>query len=76
MVENVIVLLIQICIVVGLCWLVIYVLGQLGVPVPPRVVQIFWVIVMLIVLLLLWRAFGPIISGGRIGHSVAHPTLS
>lgn len=66
MVESVILLLIQICIVVGVCWLVIWVLGQLGVPLPPRVVQIFWVIVVLVVLLLLWRTFGGVLSGGHL----------
>lgn len=68
MVESVILLLIYICIVVGLCWLVIYVLGVLGVEIPAKVQQILWVIVLLIVLLLLWRAFGPVITGGRISQ--------
>lgn len=66
MVETVIMLLIYICLVVGLCWLVIWVLGQLGVALPPQVVKVFWVIVILIVILLLWRAFAPIIGGGRL----------
>lgn len=69
MVENVIMLLIQICIVVGLCWLVIWVLEKLGVSLPDRVIQIFWVIVVLIVILLLYRALSPIIGGGRIFRS-------
>lgn len=73
MVESVLVLLIYICVVVGLCWLVIYVLGVLGVAIPPKVQQILWVIVLLIVLLLLWRAFGPIISGGRLSHVGIYP---
>lgn len=62
MIENVILLLIYICLVVGVCWLVIWVLGQLGVPLPAQVVNIFWVIVVLIVLLLLWRTFGGVIG--------------
>lgn len=60
MVESVIILLIQICLVVGLCWLVIWVLGQLGVALPAQVIEIFWIIVVLIVILLLYRALGPI----------------
>lgn len=69
MVETVLLLLIYICIVVGLCWLVIWVLGKLGVEIPAQVVNVLWVIVVLIVLLLLWRAFGGIISGGSFLHN-------
>lgn len=56
MVETVILLLIQICVVVALCFIVVWVLGMLGVALPERVVQVFWVIVVLIVILLLYRA--------------------
>lgn len=66
MFENVISLLITICLVVGACWLVIWVLGQLGVTLPDQVIKIFWVIVVLIVILLLYRALAPGI-GGRLG---------
>lgn len=65
MVDSVILLLIQICLVVGVCWLVIWVLGQLGVPMPAQVINVMWVIVVLVVLLLLWRTFGGVISGGH-----------
>lgn len=58
MVETVLLLLIYICVVVGVAWLVIWVLGQLGVPLPSQVIRIVWVIVVLICLLILWRAFG------------------
>lgn len=76
MVESVLLLLIQICIVVGVCWLVIWVLGQLGVALPDQVIKIFWVIVILIVLLLLWRAFGGVLSGGRFSLMSYLPLLS
>lgn len=59
MVESVIMLLIYICVVVGVCWLVIWVLGQLGVALPAQVVKIFWVIVVLIIILLLYKMFAP-----------------
>ncbi len=59
MVENVIMLLIYICLVVGVCWLVIWVLGQLGIALPAQVVKIFWVIVVLIVILLLYKMLAP-----------------
>lgn len=58
MVESVILLLIYIAVVVGLVWLVIWVLGQLGVSIPPPIQKVIWVIAVLVVLLLLWRTFG------------------
>jgi hypothetical protein len=69
MIETIITLLIYICLVVGACWLVMWVLEQLGVALPAQVVKIFWVIVVLIVILLLYRALAPVISGGHIGLS-------
>lgn len=58
MVESLIMFLIYVCVIVAACWLVIWVLGQIGVALPPQVVKIFWVIVVLIILLLLWRMIG------------------
>jgi len=66
MFEGIILLLIQICFVAILAYIVIWVLGVLGVELPPRVVQIFWVIVALIVILLLYRALGPALHGGKL----------
>lgn len=64
--ESIILLLIYICVVVAVAWLVLWVLGQLGLELPPMVVKIFWVVVILIVILLLWRMIGPTISGGSL----------
>ncbi len=58
MVESVILLLIYIAVVVGLVWLVLWVLEQLGVALPAPVVKVLWVIAALIILLLLWRIVG------------------
>jgi hypothetical protein len=66
MFETVIMLLIQICLVAVLAYIVIWVLGILGVTIPPRVVQLLWVIVALIVILLLYRALWPVFGGGRL----------
>lgn len=62
MIETIIMLLIYICLVVGACWLIMWVLAQLGVALPEQVVKIFWVVVVLIVILLLYRALAPIIG--------------
>ena len=64
--ESVIMLLIYICVVVAVFWLVLWVLGQIGVPLPPNVIKIMWVIVGLVCLLLIWRMIGPALEGGRL----------
>lgn len=66
MIESLILLLIYICLVVGAAWLVLWVLQQMGVPLPPMVIKMFWVIVVLIVILLLWRMVGPSLSSGHL----------
>lgn len=68
MVEWVIMLLIYICLAMALCYLIIWVLGQLGISLPPQIVKIFWIIVILIVILLLWRMIGAtLVHGGLPG---------
>lgn len=64
MVENIIYLLIYIALVVGLIHLILWVLARLGIALPPMVVNVLWVIVVLIVILLCWRALSPFIGGG------------
>lgn len=66
MIEALITLLIYVCLVVAACWLVIWVLEQIGVPLPAQVIKIFWVIVGLICLLLMWHMIGPAISHGHL----------
>jgi hypothetical protein len=66
MVESLILLLIYIALVVGVAWLVIWVLGQLGVALPPPVVKVFWVIVTLVIILLLYRMISPSLLHGRL----------
>jgi hypothetical protein len=68
MFESLVMLLIYICLVVGGAFLVIWVLGQIGVPLPAQVIKIFWVIVALIIILLLYRMIGPAISSGHLPH--------
>lgn len=62
MVENVIFLLIYICCLVGLVYLAVWVLGRLEIPIPAMLMNVVWVIVVLIVILLCWRALSPFIS--------------
>lgn len=67
MVENVIFLLIWIVLLIGLVYLGIWVLGRMGVEIPPMLLNVVWVIVILVVILLCWRALSPFIGGsGRL----------
>lgn len=75
MFETVIMLLIQICLVVALCWIVIWVLGQLGIALPEQVIKILWVVVVLIVILLLYRALAPFIHGGKVLGMIDLPRI-
>lgn len=52
MLESVIIFLIYVCVLALIVYLVIYVLRDvLGLPIPPKVIQILWVIIALIVIL-------------------------
>jgi len=66
MFESIILLLIQIALVVLAAYVVIWFLGQIGVALPHMVVQIFWAIVVLIVILLLYRMLAPALRGGKL----------
>lgn len=66
MFESIILLLIQIALVVLAAYVIIWFLGQIGVALPPMVVQIFWAIVVLIVILLLYRMLAPSLRGGKL----------
>ena len=61
MVEAVIYALITICVIVLVAYLIIWVLGQIGVPMPPNVIKIGWVIIALICILVLWHLLGSVI---------------
>jgi len=63
MVESVIMMLIYLCLLVGVIYLVIFVLGQLGIAIPPPIMNIIWVIVLLIAILILWQTFGGLLRG-------------
>lgn len=60
MVESIISLLIYLCILVGVAWLVLWVVQDvLGLPIPPRLVQVVWAIIALVIILLLYKAIAP-----------------
>ncbi len=69
--------LICLCILVGVGWLVVWVLGQLGIPVPPMVLHI----VLIVIGLLCLNYFLTLFAGGgglnfpRMGHHGALSTL-
>ena len=63
MIETLIVTLIWIGVVAGCVFLAIWFLGQIGVALPARVVQIAWAIAVLVIILILWRSFGSALPG-------------
>jgi hypothetical protein len=71
MIESIITLLIYICLLAIVVYLVIWVLGIVGVNLPPKVIQILWAIVALVALLLIVRMLlGGGLRLGRIGGSL------
>ena len=63
MIESVSCLLIYICVLALVVYLIIWVLGVIGVALPEKVVQIIWVIVVLIVILMILRVVLPQMGG-------------
>jgi hypothetical protein len=59
MIEAVIVTLIYICVIALVVYLAFWVLEQIGVPLPPQVIKIIWIVVVLICLLLVVRVLLP-----------------
>lgn len=59
MIESVISMLIYICLLALVVYLVIWVLEVVGIALPPKVIQIIWIIVALVVILLLVQTFLP-----------------
>lgn len=67
MLATVITFLIYICILALIVYLVIWVLRDVvGLPIPPKVIQILWVIIALIVIL--WLVQLVTGAGGSMGH--------
>ena len=66
MLESVIMFLIYVCIVALVVYLIIWVLGIVGISLPPKVIQILWVIFALIVILFLVRLLLPMAGGRRL----------
>jgi hypothetical protein len=64
MVETLILTLVYIVVIVAAVWLVIWVLGMIGVPLPEMVIKCMWVIAVLLIILLLWRMLGPLLRLG------------
>ncbi len=57
MVEKIIRALIFICLVAICVYLALWVLSVIGLAIPAMIIQIVWIVVVLVVLLYLWRAF-------------------
>ena len=64
MIAGIITLLIYVVILAIVVYLVIWVLGIIGVPIPEKVIQLLWVIVALVAILMLVN----MVMGGGLGH--------
>jgi hypothetical protein len=69
MVETVISLLITVLVIALVVYLIIWVLGIVGIVLPPKVIQILWVIFALLVILFLYRA---LVGAGGLHFSHLH----
>ena len=67
--DAIVSFLITVCIIAAVIYLVLWVLGTIGVPLPGQVIKILWVIFGLLVLLALYHLF----AGG--GGGLALPRL-
>lgn len=61
MITTIIMLLIYIVLLAIVAYLIIWVLEVIGVPIPPKIIQLLWVVVALIALLLIVQA---LLGGG------------
>ena len=62
MVESIIRALIYICAIVLCYFLILWVLGEIGIAIPAMVAHIILVILVLVCVLILWRLFRPYIG--------------
>jgi hypothetical protein len=58
MIEKIIRALILLCALAICVYLVIWVLGVIGLTIPAVIIPIIWVMALLVAILILWRAFG------------------
>lgn len=65
MFESVVYLLIGLCLLAIVVFLIQWVLGQLGIAIPARVMQMLWVIVVLVAILFIYKAVAPHIGSMR-----------
>ncbi len=64
MVERIIYALLYLCGIFGAYWVIMWVLGSLGVHLPPHLPEILMVALVLVAILVLWRLFAG--SGFRV----------
>jgi hypothetical protein len=61
MIDAVIYALISICVIVLVVYLIVWVLGAIGVPIPPNIMKVVWVIVALLCILVLWHLLSGVV---------------
>lgn len=66
MIESVIMMLIYLCLLAIAVYLIIWVLGEIGIVIPPQTMKLLWVIVVLLAILMIVRVMLPAL-GVRLG---------
>ena len=70
MLETIITLLIYLCLLALAVYLIIWVLGEIGLTLPPQVIKILWVIVALVAILFIVQA---VLPGGKFRFGTHNP---
>jgi hypothetical protein len=74
MLESVLMMLIWLCIIAIAVYVVLWVLGEIGIVLPSVIVKLIYVIAVLVVLLIVARTLLPQL--GRMGHASTYPELN
>ena len=66
MFESILIALIYIALIALAVYIALWVLGEIGIQLPPQVVKIIWVVAVLVILLVLYQQIAPALKLGRL----------
>lgn len=61
MIETVIMAMIYLVLLAIAVYIILWVLEQIGIAIPPQIMKLIWVLVVLVVLLVIFRTFAPML---------------
>lgn len=62
MFESILIALIYIALIALAVYIALWVLGEIGIQLPPQVVKIIWVVAVLVILLVLFQTLSPVLK--------------